>query len=31
MRLKINEAKSAVDRPWNRTFLGFTFSCYTAN
>jgi RNA-directed DNA polymerase len=21
-----NEAKSAVDRPWNRTFLGFTFT-----
>ena len=25
LRLKINEAKSAVDRPWNRRFLGFTF------
>ncbi len=25
-RLKVNEAKSAVDRPWNRTFLGFTFT-----
>jgi hypothetical protein len=23
--LKINEHKSAVDRPWNRTFLGFSF------
>lgn len=26
LRLKINEAKSAVDRPWNRTFLGFSFT-----
>jgi RNA-directed DNA polymerase len=25
LRLRINEAKSAVDRPWNRQFLGFTF------
>ncbi len=24
LKLKVNEAKSAVDRPWNRTFLGFT-------
>jgi RNA-directed DNA polymerase len=24
LRLKVNETKSAVDRPWNRTFLGFT-------
>jgi RNA-directed DNA polymerase len=24
LRLKVNEAKSAVDRPWNRTCLGFT-------
>ena len=24
--LKVNVAKSAVDRPWKRTFLGFTFS-----
>jgi RNA-directed DNA polymerase len=24
--LKVNTQKSAVDRPWNRTFLGFTFS-----
>jgi RNA-directed DNA polymerase len=24
LRLTVNEAKSAVDRPWNRTFLGFT-------
>jgi RNA-directed DNA polymerase len=24
LRLKVNAAKSAVDRPWNRTFLGFT-------
>lgn len=26
LRLQINEAKSAVDRPWNRTFLGFSFT-----
>jgi len=26
LRLKINTAKSAVDRPWNRRFLGFTFT-----
>jgi RNA-directed DNA polymerase len=25
LRLRINEAKSAVDRPWNRKFLGFSF------
>jgi group II intron reverse transcriptase/maturase len=25
LKLRINEAKSAVDRPWNRQFLGFTF------
>jgi RNA-directed DNA polymerase len=26
LKLSINEAKSAVDRPWRRQFLGFTFS-----
>jgi RNA-directed DNA polymerase len=26
LRLKVNTQKSAVDRPWKRTFLGFTFS-----
>ena len=26
LRLKVNDDKSAVDRPWNRSFLGFTFS-----
>lgn len=25
LKLKVNEAKSAVDRPWKRKFLGFTF------
>ena len=25
LRLRVNVAKSAVDRPWNRQFLGFTF------
>ena len=24
LKLQVNEEKSAVDRPWNRTFLGFT-------
>ena len=26
LRLKVNEDKSAVDRPWNRKFLGFSFT-----
>jgi RNA-directed DNA polymerase len=26
LRLKVNETKSAVDRRWNRTCLGFTFT-----
>ena len=26
LRLKVNESKSAVDRPWNRKFLGFSFT-----
>lgn len=26
LRLKVNAHKSAVDRPWKRTFLGFTFT-----
>jgi RNA-directed DNA polymerase len=26
LRLQVNEAKSAVDRPWNRTCLGFRFT-----
>ena len=26
LRLKINRAKSAVDRPWNRKFLGYSFT-----
>jgi len=26
LKLRVNDAKSAVDRPWRRTFLGFTFS-----
>ena len=25
MKLKVNEAKSALDRPWKRKFLGFSF------
>jgi RNA-directed DNA polymerase len=29
LRLKVNEAKSAVARPWQRTFLGFTFTRWT--
>ena len=31
LRLQVNEAKSAVDRPWNRTFLGFTFTRRQSN
>jgi RNA-directed DNA polymerase len=26
LKLKVNEQKSAVDNPWNRKFLGFTFT-----
>jgi RNA-directed DNA polymerase len=26
LKLKVNEAKSAVDRPWNRKFLGYTMT-----
>lgn len=26
LRLQVNQEKSAVDRPWNREFLGFTFT-----
>jgi RNA-directed DNA polymerase len=26
LKLKVNESKSAVGRPWERSFLGFTFS-----
>lgn len=26
LRLKINEKKSAIDRPWKRKFLGFSFT-----
>ena len=26
LRLKVNRDKSAVDRPWKRTFLGYTFT-----
>ena len=26
LRLRVNQEKSAVDRPWNRVFLGYSFS-----
>ena len=26
LKLKVNQAKSAVARPWNRKFLGFSFT-----
>ena len=26
LKLRVNQSKSAVDRPWRRSFLGFTFS-----
>ena len=29
LRLKVNEAKSAVDRPWKRKILGFSFTSGT--
>jgi RNA-directed DNA polymerase len=28
LRLKVNRDKSAVDRPWNRKFLGYTFTMH---
>lgn len=28
LRLAVNSAKSAVDRPWNRVFLGFTMTAH---
>ena len=28
LRLKVNKAKSAVDRPWRRKFLGFSFTIH---
>jgi len=28
LRLAVNRAKSAVDRPWNRTFLGYTVTAH---
>ena len=31
LKLKVNESKSAVDRPWKRTFLGFTFTGHRPN
>lgn len=30
LKLKVNAAKSAVDRPWKRTFLGFTMTSHKA-
>ena len=27
LKLKVNQEKSAVDRPWKRKFLGFSFYC----
>jgi RNA-directed DNA polymerase len=31
LKLKVNESKSAVDRPWKRIFLGFTFTGHRPN
>jgi len=28
LRLKVNAAKSAVDRPWNRSFLGYSLTAH---
>ncbi len=31
LKLKVNEQKSAVDRPWKRAFLGFSFTAQKKN
>jgi RNA-directed DNA polymerase len=31
LKLAVNAAKSAIDRPWRRTFLGFSFTRYHPN
>jgi group II intron reverse transcriptase/maturase len=31
LKLKVNEQKSAVDRPWRRKFLGFSFTSHKEN
>lgn len=31
LKLKVNHEKSAVDRPWRRTFLGFSFTSHRKN
>src|SRR5699024_4914596 len=31
LKLKVNEEKSAVDRPWKRKFLGFSFTNHKKN
>lgn len=31
LKLSVNEAKSAVDRPWRRTFVGFSFTASRPN
>lgn len=31
LKLKVNEQKSAVDRPWRRRFLGFSFTFHKEN
>jgi RNA-directed DNA polymerase len=31
LKLVVNAAKSAVDRPWRRTFLGFSFTARQPN
>lgn len=31
LKLKVNEQKSAVDRPWRRKFLGFSFTLHKEN
>ncbi len=30
LKLKVNGDKSAVDRPWKRTFLGYTMTAHKA-
>ena len=31
LKLKVNRAKSAVAEPWERKFLGFSFTCGTGH
>ncbi len=28
LKLKVNQARSAVDRPWEKIFLGYSMTCH---